>query len=140
MGKCNGRKHGPSLCLVDTLILDRGSRGSEFDPHGYEVSRPGFDGDIEDPEGSGAWLHHGSTRTSCVSGHQCDPARVQGTLMSQGWKARTVGDGSVELFEMNGAKYALRDKNSSGYDGWTADFTPSGSKERVLEIRLGYSK
>ncbi|WP_460889049.1 P-loop NTPase fold protein, partial [Promicromonospora xylanilytica] len=27
---------GASPRLVDTLILDRGSRGSEFDPHGYE--------------------------------------------------------------------------------------------------------
>ncbi|WP_460889096.1 HAD family hydrolase, partial [Promicromonospora xylanilytica] len=28
-----------------------------------DLSSPGFDGDIEDPEGSGAWLHHGSTPT-----------------------------------------------------------------------------
>lgn len=31
------------------------------------LSRPGFDGDIEHPEDSQSWRHHGSTRTSCVS-------------------------------------------------------------------------
>jgi hypothetical protein len=42
------------------------------------------------------------------------------------------------MFEKDGAKYVLRDKNSSNYAGWTADFTPAGSKKHVLEIRLGY--
>ncbi|MEV6608548.1 LysR family transcriptional regulator, partial [Kutzneria sp. NPDC051319] len=31
------------------------------------VSRPGFDGDIEHPEDSLPWRHHGSTPTSCGS-------------------------------------------------------------------------
>ncbi|MFE7325309.1 hypothetical protein ACFU8W_10070, partial [Streptomyces sp. NPDC057565] len=31
------------------------------------VNRPGFDGDIEDPEGSPSWLPPGNTPTNCVS-------------------------------------------------------------------------
>lgn len=62
-----------------------------------------------------------------------------GTLTSEGWTSRAVGPGRrFTLFEKDGAKYLLRDKNSSGYNGWTADFTPAGSKKHVLEIRLGY--
>jgi hypothetical protein len=50
--KATGDERGVGQVMADTL------------------SRPGFDGDIEDPEGSGAWLHHGSTPTSCVSGRR----------------------------------------------------------------------
>ncbi|MFE7331875.1 hypothetical protein ACFU8W_44740, partial [Streptomyces sp. NPDC057565] len=33
----------------------------------YPLNRPGFDGDIEDPEGSPSWLPPGNTPTNCVS-------------------------------------------------------------------------
>ena len=35
-----------------------------------EVNRPGFDGDIENPEGIRSWWHPASTPTSCVSGRR----------------------------------------------------------------------
>lgn len=61
------------------------------------------------------------------------------TLKSEGWAPRPIGPGGrFTMFEKDGAKYVLRDKNSSNYKGWTADFTPAGSKKHVLEIRLGY--
>ncbi|GAA1194230.1 hypothetical protein [Prauserella alba] len=60
------------------------------------------------------------------------------TLTRSGWISRTSKDGTVQIFSMDGAKYVVRGKNSSGYPGWTADFTPQGSTEKTLEIRLGY--
>lgn len=49
------------------------------------VSRPGFDGDIEDPEDWELCRHHGNTPTSCVSGRRVwrsrrgrTPKRVSG--------------------------------------------------------------
>lgn len=60
-------------------------------------------------------------------------------LVSGGWMPRTSKDGAVQIFQKDGAKYVLRQKNSSGYPGWTADFTPAGSKQHILEIRLGYT-
>jgi RHS repeat-associated protein len=60
------------------------------------------------------------------------------TLINGGWISRTSKDGAVQIFERDGAKYILRSKNSSGYPGWTADFTPAGSAGHTLEIRLGY--
>ena len=60
------------------------------------------------------------------------------TLTSGGWISRTSKDGAVQIFQRNGAKYVLRSENSSGYAGWTADFTPAGSTRHTLEIRLGY--
>ncbi|HVK26542.1 MAG TPA: RHS repeat-associated core domain-containing protein [Actinokineospora sp.] len=60
-------------------------------------------------------------------------------LTNSGWASRMSKDGSVQIFVNGGAKYILRSKNSSGYPGWTADFTPTGSKGHTLEIRLGYT-
>lgn len=60
------------------------------------------------------------------------------TLTSGGWISRTSKDGAVQIFQRDGAKYVLRSKNSSGYAGWNADFTPAGSTRHTLEIRLGY--
>jgi hypothetical protein len=62
-----------------------------------------------------------------------------GTLTSSGWISRTSKDSAVQILQKDGAKYVLRSKNSSGYPGWTADFTPAGSKQHILEIRLGYT-
>lgn len=61
------------------------------------------------------------------------------TLTSGGWISRPSKDGAVQIFQRDGAKYVLRSKNSSGYPGWTADFTPAGSTRHTLEIRLGYA-
>jgi hypothetical protein len=60
-------------------------------------------------------------------------------LTSGGWISRTSKDGAVQIFQRDGAKYVLRSKNSSGYPGWTADFTPAGSTRHTLELRLGYT-
>lgn len=62
------------------------------------------------------------------------------TLTSQGWVGRVSRDGQVQIFQKDGAKYILRSRNSSGYPGWTADFTPAGSTTHTIEIRLGYIK
>lgn len=59
-------------------------------------------------------------------------------LTNGGWAAHTSKDGNVQIFSKDGAKYVLRSKNSSDYPGWTADFTPVGSKGHTLEIRLGH--
>jgi hypothetical protein len=61
------------------------------------------------------------------------------TLTSGGWTSRTSSDGVMQIFQKDGAKYVLRSKNSSGYPGWTVDFTPAGAKQHILEIRLGYT-
>jgi RHS repeat-associated protein len=60
------------------------------------------------------------------------------TLIQGGWISRTSPDGRVQIFSKDGAKYVLRRENSSGYPGWTADYTPSGAQGHTLEIRLGY--
>lgn len=60
------------------------------------------------------------------------------TLTKGGWAARTSKDGAVQVFSKDGAEYVLREKNSSRYPGWTADYTPLGAKGHTLEIRLGY--
>jgi RHS repeat-associated protein len=61
-------------------------------------------------------------------------------LLDGGWTSSLSKNGTVEIFQKGGAKYVLRDKNSSGYPGWTADYTPAGSTKKTLEIRLGYSQ
>jgi hypothetical protein len=58
---------------------------------------------------------------------------------SSGWTSRTSSDGVVQIFQKDWAKYVLRSKNSSGCQGRTADFTPAGAKQHILEIRLGYT-
>jgi hypothetical protein len=60
-------------------------------------------------------------------------------LSNGGWTSSASKDGAVQIFQRGGAKYVLRSKNSSGYPGWTADFTPAGSTQHMLEIRLGYT-
>ncbi|MBW9207143.1 HINT domain-containing protein [Mumia sp. zg.B17] len=60
-------------------------------------------------------------------------------LTGAGWASRTSKDGAVQIFQRDGAKYVLRSKNSSGYAGWTADFTPAGLTRHTLEIRLRYT-
>jgi len=58
------------------------------------------------------------------------------TLTNNGWTSRTSGDGQVQIFTKDGAKYVLRE-NASSYDGWSADFTPADSPRVTLKIRLG---
>lgn len=60
-------------------------------------------------------------------------------LMSGGWISRTSTDRAVLIFQNDGAKYVLRSRNSSGHQGWTADFTPAGSTRHILGLRLGYT-
>lgn len=62
------------------------------------------------------------------------------TLERAGWTSSTSKNGDVQIMQKDGAKFVLRSKNSSGYEGWTADFTPAGSKKHTVEIRLGYKK
>jgi hypothetical protein len=59
------------------------------------------------------------------------------TLTSSGWISRTSKDGAVQILQKDGAKYVLREKAGS-YSGWSADFTPAGSSDVALKIRLGY--
>lgn len=58
------------------------------------------------------------------------------TLTQGGWASQASKDGTVRIFSKDGAKYALREKNSSRYPGWTADYTSAGAKGHTLEIRL----
>lgn len=59
-------------------------------------------------------------------------------LTGNGWTSRVSKDGAVQIFEKNGAKYVLRN-NAGSYSGWTADFTPAGSTDVTLKLRLGYA-
>ncbi|MFV0459445.1 MAG: polymorphic toxin-type HINT domain-containing protein, partial [Actinomycetales bacterium] len=59
------------------------------------------------------------------------------TLRNSGWTSRVSKDGAVQIFERDGARYVLREKAGS-YSGWSADFTPAGSSDVTLKIRLGY--
>ncbi|MFC4110781.1 RHS repeat-associated core domain-containing protein [Micromonospora zhanjiangensis] len=64
------------------------------------------------------------------------PEEFADTLISNGWSRSVSKDGSVQIFQKGGAKYALRG-NARTYDGWTAEFTPAGSRRATLKIRLG---
>jgi|GEM_PF-4922049 len=93
-------------------------------------------------EGSGAANSYiDLTRGSSVRniGTNATHTEFADTLTNSGWTSRLSKDGSVQIFEKDGAKYILRSKNSSGYPGWTADFTPAGSTSHTLELRLGYT-
>jgi hypothetical protein len=61
------------------------------------------------------------------------------TLDANGWTSSISKDGAVQIFEKDGAKYVLREYAGS-YSGWSADFTPSGSSDVTLKLRLGYPK
>ncbi|WP_324699060.1 RHS repeat domain-containing protein [Geobacillus icigianus] len=59
-------------------------------------------------------------------------------LRKSGWGYRRVKSKTqdVLLFEKNGARYVVR-RYADSYDGWTAEYTPKGSKKATLKIRLG---
>ncbi|WP_084125978.1 RHS repeat-associated core domain-containing protein [Demequina sp. NBRC 110054] len=65
---------------------------------------------------------------------------VAETLSRTGWSSWSAKNGTVQIFEKDGAKFVLREPNSSGYPGWTLDYTPQGAAEKVIEIRLGYEQ
>lgn len=58
------------------------------------------------------------------------------TLTENGWVSQMSKDGTVQIFQKDGAKYVLRAQAGS-YAGWTADYTPAGSPDITLKIRLG---
>ena len=58
------------------------------------------------------------------------------TLVANGWEQSVSKDGKSFIYQKDGAKYALREKADS-YAGWTADFTPAGTKKVTTKIRLG---
>ena len=59
-------------------VIDSARGGHRWDELGYEpVNCPGFDGDIEDPEGSRSWLLPVSTLMNCASARR-------------GWRSRPV--------------------------------------------------
>ncbi|WP_020075948.1 RHS repeat-associated core domain-containing protein [Cryocola sp. 340MFSha3.1] len=77
----------------------------------------------------------GSVRNVATSVTRGDFER---NLINAGWSKRVVGGGRATIFEKNGAKYSVRDENSSGFEGSTAEFTPSGCDGKaILKIRLG---
>lgn len=55
-------------------------------------------------------------------------------MVAGGWQSRTVNEGT--LFEKDGAKWYLREKNSSDLMGLTAEFIPGGRKTPALKLRL----
>ncbi|MFJ4209098.1 RHS repeat-associated core domain-containing protein [Paenarthrobacter sp. NPDC089675] len=101
---------------------------------------------IEATEGAGAWpgsarSYVDLTRKGSIRNVGTSTSHVEfaDTLVRGGWTSRISKDGQVQILERAGAKYILRNKNSSGYAGWTADFTPAGATGKTLEIRLGYT-
>ena len=81
------------------------------------------------------------TRGSSVRnvGTNASHTEFSGTLLELGWTARNSKNGSVRIFERDGARYVLR-SGADSYDGWSADFYAAGSTDITLKIRLGYGR
>ncbi len=56
-------------------------------------------------------------------------------LEAEGWTKSVSKDGKSTIYTKDGAKYAVRDYSNQG--SITADFTPAGSSNPTLKIRLG---
>ncbi|GAC42812.1 hypothetical protein [Paenibacillus popilliae] len=60
-------------------------------------------------------------------------------LSTSGWNKSTSKDGKVNIYDRNGAKYAIRD-NAKSTSGPTADYYKANSKKIDTKIRLGTTK
>lgn len=80
-----------------------------------------------------------STTGSRYANRATDASRndFEQNLLDTGWARSASKDGSVTIFEKDGAKYVLRD-NAKSTGGPTADFYGSGSDSIDLKIRLEF--
>lgn len=62
-------------------------------------------------------------------------AEFEANLRNDGWEQTMSKDGKMDIFTKDGNRYGVRDQSNQGQP--TADYTPAGSKEATVKIRLG---